>query len=264
MKISRIVIAVLTVSVIATSCKFPFVKRSSLEASQSEAQAVKDTLKTVQESYARQTEELGAILAELTTLSNRTNSLQIQSESSAQTLTQAEEINLNLDELRERIGKLEKEAERARKLDRKLAISAKTIKELKETLAIQQLEIDTLKENLAKSEETIKDQKDIISKQSNKIADQQNTISSQAADIKALLGKQTDMLFQAAEDFEKLADDDEQILKVWGRSNKNKVIEYKKLMYGKAVTLYKQAEESGKSEAAERISSIAEKISALK
>lgn len=259
MKSVGIFIAMAVAASIFVSCKdgqSPLVKRSTLEASQAEAQGLKDSLMTVQESYALQTQELSEILSELSSLNYQTVTLQINVENAAAEVSQADQIHNNIELVKNRIDKLEQEAKRARKLNKDLAISKETISKLRETVAVQEEKIAQLQKTISEKDVTISGQKETIESQL-------RTISNQKDEMARTLFHQTEMLFQAGLEFEELGDVSGTDLQVKGRKDKKKVVEFKKNIYNKALKFYQQAGEQNHREALERLDSVAVKIEQL-
>ena len=249
----------------ADSCEFdiPYVTREALESSQAETKEVRAALESVQESYARQNRELSSILSRLAELSCQTTSLQIGTEGGSAQLTQAEKIEGGLNALEGRIDKLEKEAARARKLDKDLAVSAQTIKNLRKTIESQQQEIRTLRQTVADREATIRTQESVIAVQKDTISQQYETIVRQKEELKKTVAGQTEMIFQAGYAFEQLGDDGDRALNVSGRKDKNMVKEYKKAIYSKAEQFYQQAARENHAGAAGRSEVVKYKIASL-
>lgn len=232
-----------------------------MEASQNETMETKHALDSVQADFARQNSELASILSELSEVSGKTTRLQLNVENAK--MTQADEIENSLASLRERIDALEKEADRARKLDKKLAVSAKTIKQLKETVTAQQDEISRLQRTLEEKEKTIARQGSVIAEQKDSISVRNQTISSQQKAIEKTLEQQTEMLYRAGLEFEKLADDGAAALDVNGHRDRNKVREYKKTIYAKSIIFYQEASSQNHPLADGRIDIVMEKMKAL-
>ena len=268
MRILKVIAVVGTVALGAhcfKSCEFdlPFVTREALEFSQMETKEVRAALQSVQENYARQNRELSSILAELTEISGQTISLQVSQGDGYQKLTQAERIDNNLTALKSRINNLEREAERARKLDKDMAISAKTIQTLRATIAAKELEIATLRQSVAERDETIRTQGNVIAVQKDSITQQYRTILRQQKKLRQTVANQTQMLFEAGRSFEQLADDGETALNVSGRKDKEMVREYKRAIYTKAEQFYEQASREHHAEAANRYEIVKCKLASL-
>lgn len=265
MRILKVILAVGITAAAIKSCDIdiPFVTREALETAQSETRDAKQALQSVQDNYARQNRELSSILAELTELSCQTTVLQLNPENGGRQLTQAEKIDGNLDAIRDRIDRLEKEAERARKLDKDMALSAQTIKKLRTTVANQQKEIDNLRTAISDRDATISRQSTVIAVQKDTISEQLQTILRQKAELKRSLDQQTEMVYQAGCDFERLGDEGDQTLNVTGRKDKEMVRAYKKAIYEKASQFYHTAADMEHSAAKGRCEVISYKIASL-
>lgn len=265
MRILKVILAVGITALAIKSCDIdiPFVTREALETAQSETRDAKQALQSVQENYARQNRELSSILAELTELSCQTSSLQLDMENGGRQLTQAEKIDGNLEAIRDRIDRLEKEAERARKLDKDMALSVQTIKKLRTTVANQQKEIDNLRSAISDRDATISRQNAVIAVQKDTISEQLQRILRQKAELKRSLDQQTEMVYQAGCEFERLGDEGDQTLNVTGRKDKEMVRAYKKAIYEKASQFYHTAADMEHSAAKGRCEVISYKISSL-
>lgn len=243
MRIIKVILAVGLTALAIKSCDFemPFVLSEALEDSKQETKQTKQSLQSVQENYAKQNRELTAILEEISELSCQTTSLQINPENGSRQLTQAEQISEGLDRVKNRIDRLEKEAERARQLDKDMALSVKTIKKLRTTVANQQKEIDKLVAVVSDKDATIGRQNTVISVQKDTISDQMRTIRRQKDELKRSLDRQTEMVYQAGLEFERLGNEADKMLAVSGKKDKEMVRSYKKAIYEKAAECYIQA-----------------------
>lgn len=264
----RILKVILAVGITATAIKscdidIPFVTREALETAQSETRDAKQALQSVQYNYARQNRELSSILAELTELSCQTTAIQLNTEYGERELTQAEKIDGNLNAIRYRIDRLEKEAGRARQLDKEMALSVQTIKKLRITVANQQKEIDNLRVAISDRDATISKQNNFIAVQKDTISEQLQTILRQKAELKRSLDQQTEMVYKAGCDFERLGDEGDQTLKVRGRKDKEMVRAYKKAIYEKASQFYHIAADMEHLAAKGRCEVISYKIASL-
>lgn len=251
-------LAILTLTVILlASCdgKSPFVKRSVLEQSEQANAELQSSLKNLQDSYAKQNEDLCSILNDLSVISKRTTQIQLGAENPAEQINQVELIHSDIDAIKLRIDQLEKEAARARKLDKKLAVATKTIKELRATIAIQEDRIAELNAAIATKDATIKTQQATITTKEGKIASQQ-------AEIQQNIAKHVEMIYNAGVKLEEIADNGD--FKVTGRKNKNSVIDYRKSIYETAATYYEMALSQGNTNAKANLDSIKAKIANLK
>lgn len=265
MRILKVILAVGVITAAIRSCDIdvPYVTREALETAQNETKEAMQVLQSVQDNYARQNRELSSILAELSDLSCQTTALQLNPENGSGQLTQAEKIDGSLDAIRIRIDCLEKEAERARKLDKDMALSVQTIRKLRATVANQQKEIDNLKVVITDKDATISRQSTVIAVQKDTISEQLQTILRQKAELRHSLDEQTEMVFQAGCDFERLGDEGEQTLNVTGKKDKEMVRAYKKAIYEKARQFYNTAANMNHAGAKGRSEVISYKISSL-
>jgi len=258
-----IIVAVLAV-ISAVSCKngqLPFVSRDVLEASENENKELKESMEAMQQSYAKQNQELNSILTELSAISCKTSTLQLRLENEEVQQTQAEKITDKINALKDRIDKLEQEAERVRKLNKDLAVAASTIKELRQTVANQEKEIDVLKQTIADREATIKTQETTISEQSSTISDQYQTILEQKNELARTVAQQTSMLFQAGVKFADIADNGD--FKISGKKNKASIIEYRRSIYKEAIFFYEKAAAQGLTAAKDSVAAVKSRMESL-
>lgn len=150
---------------------------------------------------------------------------------------------------------MEREAAKARKIDKNLALATKTIKELRSTIANQEKEINILKATIEDNNVTIRGQKKTID-------DQYSTILSQKQELAKIVEKQTELIFKTGIELETIADEGD--FSISGRRNKRTVKEYRISIYQKAIESYRMAASQGYAGAQERIKNIETKIAALK
>jgi len=249
------------VALVSCDLKSPLVKRSAFEQSEQEKAELQNSLKDLQESYAKQNEDLCDILNDLSVISRKTTQVQLNVEGNSKAMDQVELINSDIDAIRLRIDELEKEADRARKLDKKLAIANKTIKELRETLDIQEARIAELTQAVSKRDATIKTQQGTISSQNEQISSQSAKIASQEAELRQTLEQQVEMLYQAGVSFEDIADNGD--FKLTGRKNKTNLKEYRKSIYETAAEYYQMAADQGHANAGTALEVLLTKIATL-
>jgi len=264
MRTNKIIIVAVLALVSAVSCKngqLPFVSRDVLEASENENKELKNSMETMQQSYAKQNQELNSILTELSAISCKTSTLQLHLENEELQQTQAERITDKINALKDRIDKLEQEADRVRKLDKNLAVAASTIKELRQTVANQEKEIDVLKKTIAEREETIKTQESTITEQSSTISEQYQTILDQKNELAKTVAQQTSMLFQAGVKLAAIADNGD--FKISGKKNKSSIIEYRKSIYKEAIFFYEKAASQGLAAAKDSVASVTARMESL-
>ena len=256
MKVLKISTAIALTVMIVASCgdNSPYVKRSELEQSENEKAELKMSLEELQGSFEKQNEDLSRILNDLSVISRKTAHIQLNVEGVPQEVDQVELISSDIEAVKKRIDDLEKEAARARKLDKKLAIATETINELRETISIQESRIAELNEKISSQDATILAQKNTISAKDSKIA-------SQADELRITIALQVEMIYQAGVALEDIADNGD--FKITGRKNKTSVKEYRKSIYNRAVEYYKTALSEGHEMAQSRLDGVREKIEAL-
>jgi len=252
-----------TAAVLLVSCgeNSPFVKRSDLEKSQNENAELKDFVQNLQSNFAKQNEDLASILNDLSSISRRTAQLHVKAENPVAEADTIVMINENIDAIKLRIDKLEQEANRARKLDKSLAVATRTIKELRATVAAQEEKIDEMAAAIKSKDATIKIQSSTISVQNEKISSQTETIAAQDAQLKKTMADQVEMIYQAGVALEDIADNGD--FKVVGRKDKNAIKEYRKTIYAKAVSYYEAAIAQGHQQAQQSLDNLKNKLAAL-
>ena len=256
---------ILSMAALVGSCDFemPVVSRTALESSMEETQQAGEALRSVQESYTKQNKDLTSILQQLSELSYQTTTLQLKTENGVPQVTQVEQINKQLAVVKKRIDNLEKEAARVRRMDKEMALSVQTIKELRATVSVQQEEINRLRCLVTEKDNTIESQTRVIHGQRDTISVQMKTISRQKNDLKKAFDAQTELIYTAGCDFEKLGDDCDEVLNVTGRRDRAKVTEYRKIVYGKALEMFRQAAKQDFPGAQTRVEVVTYKMSQL-
>jgi len=239
----------------------PFVKRSTFEKSQNENAELKNTLQDLQSNFAKQNEDLASILSELSSISQRTSKIRLNIENEVAEADTIVMIHEDIDAIKLRIDKLEEEANRARKLDKSLAVATSTIKELRATVSAQEDKIAEMAEAIKSKDATIKIQSSTISVQNDKISTQKETIAAQDAQLKKTLADQVEMIYQAGAALEDIADNGD--FKVVGRKDKTAIKEYRKTIYAKAQSYYEAALAQGHQQAQQSLDGLKAKIAAL-
>ena len=263
MKTTRFFAALAATVVLASSCgdNSPFVKRSVFEQSEAERDKLQSSLSELQENIAKQNEDLCDILNELSAVNSKTSRIQLNIEGSDDQADQIALIHSDIQEIKIRIDQLESEANRARKLDKNMAIAQNTINELRETVTIQESRIAELTQVIAGKDATISEQQSTISEQDSRIASQESRIASQQEELKRTVARQVEMLYEAGEALEDIADNGD--FKVTGRKNKISIKSYRQTIYENAAACYESALAQGHSQAQFRIAGIKAKIAAL-
>lgn len=119
-------------------------------------------------------------------------------------------------------------------------------------MANQQKEIDRLIAVVSDKDATIGRQNTLISVQKDTISDQLKTIQRQKEELRRSLDRQTEMVYQAGLEFERLGNEADQMLAVSGKKDKEMVRSYKKAIYEKAAECYTQAAKSLRSKGTHR------------
>lgn len=251
MRTVKIILAAALAIFMAVSCNDPnFVSRQDYDTLMKEYEDLQAGSQAIREEYAQQAKSVDGILQKLSEISGSTVVLRTDMERGTAQMTQVEQIENGLDNIKEQMDQLEK----ATKSNKQLRAM---VSSLKKVIAQKEAEIEDLKAEIAKRDATISAQHKTITEQSGTIESQNATISAQQENLRALLAEQAQMLFQAGVDFEDLGDEaPEMSLK----KNKRKMAEFREAMYRKAIVYYNQAQAAGYPEAAYRISAIEEKL----
>ena len=262
-KIAFIIVLALSLS----SCG-QVVRREVLDASEQENQELRESLKEVQENYIKQNKELNDILTELSEINYQTVSLQLDVEHGSASRSQADKISDNIQSLKARIDQLEQDAQRARKVDKDLAIAVSTIKTLRTTISNQEKEIELLKQTVTdqnntikKQNDTIETQKDSIRIQNDNLRKQNELINSQHDQLKETVKRQTQLLFEAGLELENIADEGDFSIK--GKRNRTSISEYRKMIYDKAIMFYQAASNQGHPDAVNKIAGVKAKMALI-
>ena len=256
MRTHKIVLAALAVAFFSfTACEEPgtTVSKGEYDHLMEEYRELKAGTEALRAEHAAQAVAIDNILQELSQLSGRTVLLRSEIESGTVQLTQVEQIEENINDLKQKLSELDKLARQSAELQ-------KMVKSLKTVIEEKEAEIEDLKEQIRIKDATIDEQHRTITEQHGTIESQNATISNQQENLRALLAEQAQMLFQAGVDFENLGDEAPD---VHGRRDKKEQKAYREEMYGKAILYYKEAEEAGYPQAAFRLSQVEEKKAAL-
>lgn len=216
-----------------------------------EYEDLKASAESTRSEYAAQSVAIDNILQQLAQISGRTVVLRSDLESGTVQLTQVQQIEDSIEDIKGKLRQLDALSAKNAEL-RKMVLSLKKVIEEKE------VEIAELKAEIRAKDLTINLQQDTINTQSSTIRNQIATISAQQEDIRAALQEQARMLFQAGQDFEQLGDNAPEVSR---RKDKAKVQAFADEMYEKALFYYKQAAESGYPQAAGRMAEVEEKRS---
>ena len=221
--------------------------------SQSEYDELKESHEKTRDNYVNQANEMNEILNELSAITGRTNSLKLDVESGTAQITEADEIQGNIDEIKKRLDDLEKMASKDK-------ANQKLIGSLRKTIEEKESEIAELKQEILQKDETIRQQGKTIEEQEGTIGQQKETISLQEEQLRKKVAEQAKMLLEAGKDFEALADSSPDVS--W-KKNKRKVDDWTLEMYNKALTYYLNARDAGNGDAAPLIEGVKEKIKNL-
>ncbi len=226
------------------------VSKASYDKLLSEYSELSSSAEATRAEYAAQAAAVDNILQELSQISGKTVSLRTDVEQGTARLTQVEQIQDNINDIKDKLDRMEKEGAQYRK----------TILSLRKVITEKEAEIEQLKAEIEARDLTISEQHKTISAQKEAIQSQNETIATQQENLRAAVQEQAQMLFQAGVDFEDLGDNAPQMS--W-RKNKEKMKDLTRDMYEKAVVYYRMAQETGYPEAAYRIAQVQEKLSAL-
>ena len=251
MRTVKIILAAALAIFMAVSCDDPkFVSKEDYNTLMKEYEDLQAGSQAIREEYAQQAKSIDGILQQLSEISGNTVVLRTDMERGTAQMTQVEQIENGLDNIKEQMDALEK----ATKSNKQLRAM---VSSLKKVIAQKEAEIEDLKAEIAKRDATISAQHKTITEQSGTIENQNATISAQQENLRALLAEQAQMLFQAGVDFEDLGDEAPEVSL---KKNKRKMAEFREAMYRKAIVYYNQAQAAGYPEAAYRISAVEEKL----
>ena len=229
------------------------VSREEYDALKQDYTELKASTEATRQEYVDQASAMEDILQELSQVSGRTVLLRSDLEQGTARLTQVEQIEDNIDEIKRKLDKLERiSAENTQ--NRKLIVS------LRKVITEKEAEIEGLRKEIQDRDMTISEQTRKISEQSGTIQSQNETISSQQENLRLAVQEQARMLYQAGQDFEELGDESPMVSR---RKDKEKVKNLTAEMYEKAILYYTMAQETGYPEAAYRIAEVREKLSQL-
>ena len=263
-KIGIYVGAMVAMLLLAAACDesqfhFPFVSKQDYDLSLQENQHLKDSLEDTHAIIEKQNRDLAFILSELSSISNRSARLRVNGDEAP--LSSMQLVQEDLDALKGRLDRLEKEAARVRSLDKELAVSKTTIKMLRETIDMQQDEIERLRSELLASRETIKYQEDRIADQGDTIKNQLDRLSVQKKRLSETVEKQTDMLFDAGNELASIADEGN--FRITGNRNRTSVRQYRQMIYKKSLEYYQMAALGGHRSANDSIMSVIDRLNQL-
>ena len=251
MRTVQIALTVALTLLLAAACKEPkYVSREDYDALQKEYEDLQAGSRAIREQHAAQAQAIDHILQQLSQISGSTVTLRTDVEQGTAEMTQVEQIESGLVNIKAQMDELEALTKNNRQLKG-------IVGSLKKVIAEKEAEIEQLKEEIRRKDETITTQHATIREQSGTIESQNATIAGQQENLRALLAEQAQMLFQAGVDFENLGDETPEVSL---KKNRQKIANFQETMYQKAIVYYRQAQSAGYPEAAYRISQVEEKL----
>ena len=214
---------------------------------------LKASAEVTRNGYIEQAAAVDNILQELSLISGSTAVLRTDLEQGTARLNQVEMIESSIQDIKGKLDRLEQ-------LTRDNAEYRKVVSSLKTVIAEKEKEIEGLRAEIVEKDRTISEQSEKITAQHGTIVMQTETINAQQATLEKAVREQSQMLFQAGQDFEQLGDD---VPAVSRRKDKAKVRTLTVEMYEKAILYYTKALETGYADAAARIDAVREKMSLL-
>ena len=214
---------------------------------------LKASAEVTRNGYIEQAAAVDNILQELSLISGSTAVLRTDLEQGTARLNQVEMIESSIQDIKGKLDRLEQ-------LTRDNAEYRKVMSSLKTVIAEKEKEIEGLRAEIVEKDRTISEQSEKITAQHGTIVMQTETINAQQATLEKAVREQSQMLFQAGQDFEQLGDD---VPAVSRRKDKAKVKTLTVEMYEKAILYYTKALETGYADAAARIDAVREKMSLL-
>ena len=251
MRTVQIALTVALTLLLAAACKEPkYVSREDYDALQKEYEDLQAGSRAIREQHAAQAQAIDHILQQLSQISGSIVTLRTDVEQGTAEMTQVEQIESGLVNIKAQMDELEALTKNNRQLKG-------IVGSLKKVIAEKEAEIEQLKEEIRRKDETITTQHATIREQSGTIESQNATIAGQQENLRALLAEQAQMLFQAGVDFENLGDETPEVSL---KKNRQKIANFQETMYQKAIVYYRQAQSAGYPEAAYRISQVEEKL----
>ena len=214
---------------------------------------LKASAEVTRNGYIEQAAAVDNILQELSLISGSTAVLRTDLEQGTARLNQVEMIESSIQDIKGKLDRLEQ-------ITRDNAEYRKVVSSLKTVIAEKEKEIEGLRAEIVEKDRTISEQSEKITAQHGTIVMQTETINAQQATLEKAVREQSQMLFQAGQDFEQLGDD---VPAVSRRKDKAKVKTLTVEMYEKAILYYTKALETGYADAAARIDAVREKMSLL-
>lgn len=245
---------VLILVILMTACNSnDTVPRAQYDEIVAEYQELKEVAVATQVSYIRQSEQVDSILYALSQISGQTSEIRLDIENGTSKLTQVQQIEANIDDIKERIKNLEEIAEDNIGL-KKIISSLKMVVEEKDE------EIKQLRKQIDEKDRKIIERDATIVKQSGTINTQMQTILEQKTRLEQAVEKQAIMLYNAGVAFESLGDDTPEVKR---KKDRAKVENLTKEMYDNALMYYTEAFQTGYQDAAPRMAAVKRKLSLL-
>lgn len=208
----------------------------------------------IQDQYIQQNKEMSAILDELAAISGKTASLRLDVENGSARMTQADRIADGLDGIKARISALEKSNAVMAGKNKEFG---KMIEGFNKVIEEQENQIISLRKEIQSRELTILAQKDTISTHRQTISAQNQTIADQQEELRRTVMRQAQMLCEAGEVLESIADNTPEVS--W-RRNREKVAAQAQDIYAKALSYYRKAAEAGYAPAEAKAEAVSAKL----
>ena len=193
-----------------------------------ENKLLKESLDATHTSVLNQAATINKTLSELAEISGNTLKLRGDIENGIARVTQAEQISRNIKAIKNKISSLEKQIGND-------SAYKKIVSNLKTIIKEKEEEINSLKEIIENQNATITEQKSTIEQQGQKLSNQQEKLK-QAVKVQAKL------LYQAASEFEKFAED---VPDVSRKKNKKKVNDWAISMLSRSLLYYQESQKYG-------------------
>ncbi len=193
-----------------------------------ENKLLKESLDATHTSVLNQAATINKTLSELAEISGNTLKLRGDIENGIARVTQAEQISRNIKAIKNKISSLEKQIGND-------SAYKKIVSNLKTIIKEKEEEINSLKEIIENQNATITEQKSTIEQQGQKLSNQQEKLK-QAVKVQAKL------LYQAAGEFEKFAED---VPDVSRKKNKKKVNDWAISMLSRSLLYYQESQKYG-------------------
>ncbi len=260
MRTLKIALTALSAALISCGPQQGYVSQEEYDALRNDYKELQSSSAATRDQYVEQAATMDNILQQLAQVSGSTVVLRADLEHGTARITQAEQIEKNIADIKEKLDRLEV-------LTRENAASRKLVASLKQVIQEKEQEIDALKAEIQAKDRTIREQSKTITEQSGTITEQSGTIDTQKATInnqqerlRMAVQEQAQLLFQAGVDFEDLGDQSPTVSR---RRDKAKVKSLTREMYEKSILYYSKARETGYPEADYRISAVQQKMALL-